>query len=404
MRRRILLMVLLPFVTVPTACKNADDKAATAPPPAAAVAPDLSAIAKSIVQRTAAVKEGDIVLVSGSPRDLELLEDIVIEVQKVGCSALLSMGTERMARRSLDDVPETYDSKEQKWGRLIQSNVDVIIDVDGTETAGLLEHVPPARIAARALAGAPNAEIHSRRGVRTAFVGNDLYPTHERAARFGISRDQLAAFFWGALNADFEDIRANARYVQDAIASAKELQITDPNGTSIRVGIAKKNWFVSDGVMTEESIKRKDVSKYLPAGEIYTLTDPGTAEGVIVQKKFTWGSKTIDNVTFKVAGGKLVSMTAPAGLGPAQAAYDAEVSPRKGELSVIDFGINPGIRASAASNLRTWVPEGMVSFSFGGDLWAGGTNTAPFGIGTFLANATVKADGRVIIENGNIKR
>src|SRR5436305_8536678 len=45
---------------------------------------DLKQLAQRIVTQSAGVKEGDVVLISGAVRDMELLDDIDIEAQKAG--------------------------------------------------------------------------------------------------------------------------------------------------------------------------------------------------------------------------------------------------------------------------------------------------------------------------------
>jgi hypothetical protein len=45
----------------------------------------------------------------------------------------------------------------------------------------------------------------------------------------------------------------------------------------------------------------------------------------------------------------------------------------------------------------------MVSVGTGNNMWAGGTNNATGAAGGHLAGATVKVDGRTIVENGVLK-
>jgi hypothetical protein len=45
----------------------------------------------------------------------------------------------------------------------------------------------------------------------------------------------------------------------------------------------------------------------------------------------------------------------------------------------------------------------MVSVGTGNNIWAGGTSNAVGGIDGHLAGATVKIDGKTIVENGVLK-
>ena len=76
---------------------------------AAAQAPDLQAVARNLVQ-AGMVKTGDKVLITGSVRDAALMEDIAIATMKAGGQPMIALGSERLTRRSYDDVPASYDS------------------------------------------------------------------------------------------------------------------------------------------------------------------------------------------------------------------------------------------------------------------------------------------------------
>ncbi len=67
-------------------------------------APDRRAVARNLV-RAGMVKQHDKVLITGSVRDAQLMEDIAIEAMKLGAETLISVTSDRIARRSYDEVP-----------------------------------------------------------------------------------------------------------------------------------------------------------------------------------------------------------------------------------------------------------------------------------------------------------
>jgi aminopeptidase len=373
---------------------------AAAPP---SVVPDLDAIAANLV-RSARVAEGDVVLIIGSVRDLELLENLVIEVQKLGGSPLLSIGSERVARRSFDEVPERYDTLPPQWMRISSSEADVIILVDQSETPDLLAHVPPSRIQARGRAVTPFNREALRRGVRTVEVGNGLYPTHARAARFGLTRDELAAYFWNGLAADPAMLLERGQQLRPILAASREVRVTHPNGTDVTFQLDTRDIFINDGAISEadQAAGGVNVLKYLPAGEIYARVRPGTGTGRVVADHYSFQGADIPGLTFELANGEITSISAPAGVEPLLAAYGTLRDGRE-RLTVFDIGLNPGVPATPGSRVLTFVPAGMVTLFFGNDSWAGGTNTPPFSISPYLSGATVTIDGRVIVENGALQ-
>ncbi len=72
-------------------------------------------LAQKLVTQCGAIKEGEIVMVIGSVRDNELLEDIVVNVRKQGAFPLLVIGSDRMTRRMFTEVPVKYDTQTPEW-------------------------------------------------------------------------------------------------------------------------------------------------------------------------------------------------------------------------------------------------------------------------------------------------
>src|SRR5581483_6420855 len=69
---------------------------------------DLDALAAKLVTQSARVREGELVQVAGSPKDAEVMEDLAVQVRKQGAFPLLTLTSDRLARRLYDDVPEKY--------------------------------------------------------------------------------------------------------------------------------------------------------------------------------------------------------------------------------------------------------------------------------------------------------
>lgn len=363
---------------------------------------DLQALAAKIVTQSAGVKEGEVVLVNGGVRDLELLENIVTEVRKVGGEPLLTIGTERIAKKSFTDVSEKYDSKEDKLGMAFAKIVNVSINVDSGETEALLADIPPARLAARAKAGEPVAKEFIANKVRSVSVGNGLYPTEWRAKRFEMPLDAFSKLFWEGVNTDYTALQATGEKARTAL-TGKEIEITHPNGTNLKVAIESKPAYISDGVISADDIAKGNFEVFLPAGEAAVITAANSGTGKFVVEREYFNGKEIRNLTYNFENGKLTSM---AGEGEGFAAMKADYDARgagKELLGFVDLGINPSYTLAPNSKYGNWVSAGMVSIGTGGNAWAGGTNTIGGGVVGQLPGATVKIDGRTIVENGVLK-
>jgi aminopeptidase len=381
---------------------------AVAPAPAAAPrkAPtDLEQLAARLVSQSAGITTGELVLISGGAQDQELLENIAVHVRKVGAFPLVTLSSDRLAKRLFFDVPDKFDSQADTMGLKLAENFNAIISVNSNLDEGIFASADPKRQAARAKASQPVAELFLKRKVRQVEVGNGLYPTTWRAKRFGMSEEELTRTFWDGVNVDYSNLSARAEQVKGVLGGGNEIQITDPNGSHLKVRIQGRPIYSSDGIISREEAQKGGAasSVYLPAGEVYVTPVPGTAEGKIVRPREYFQGREIENLTLTFAGGKLTSLTGSGpGFEPLKALYDA-AGEGKDLFAVVDLGINPNVKLPASSAVGTWVPAGTVTVGVGNNIWAGGDNKAPYGYFVSLPGTTVTLDGRPIIDKGEPK-
>ena len=75
-----------------------------------------------------------------------------------------------------DDVPAKFDAVPPALDLKLAGFISAVIAVDYNESPGVLEGIPPSRIAARAKAAAPVGALARKRGVRQVNMGNDCIP------------------------------------------------------------------------------------------------------------------------------------------------------------------------------------------------------------------------------------
>jgi leucyl aminopeptidase (aminopeptidase T) len=365
---------------------------------------DLEKLAERLVTQSAGVKEGEVVLISSGPENIELLEDIAVQVRKAGAFPLVTVGTDRMSKRMYTDVPEKYDSQTDAGDLKLAEVVNVTINVGRNSAEGLFADADPKRMAARAKANEPVVDAFIKHNVRSVEVDNGLYPNDWLAKRYGMSGDDLSNTFWGGVNVDYTDLQARGAQVSAALAQGNEIHITDSGGTDLKVRVQGRKYGVSDGIISADDAKTAaGQSVYLPAGEVYVAPAPGTAEGKVVRAKDYFNGKEINNLVMTFSAGKLTSIT---GSGPGfdlmKAAYDA-AGEGKDLFAVVDFGINPNVKLPANSSIATWVPAGTVTVGVGNNVWAGGDNKTVYGYFVSLPGTTVTLDGKAVVEAGQLK-
>ena len=362
------------------------------------------ALAQKLVNQCANIHEGEFVLISGGIRDFELLEDIVINVGKKGAFPILTMGSDRMTRRWVTEVPPKYDSQTPEGDIKLFGFITAMISVDYNETVGLLSDIPAERLVTRGKAYEPVNELIMKRNIKGVNLGNGLYPNEATAKQFGLTIKELSDLFWKGVNVDYTKLEATGKALQTKFSGGKEVQITNPNGTDLKVRIEKRPMIVSDGVLSADDLKKGFATSqvYLPAGEAFLAPVPGTAEGQIIVDRHFYQGKEITGLALTFKAGKMTSMTAKSGLESLKKMYDA-AGAGKEEFAFVDLGINPNVLVKPGSKLLAWMPAGMVTVGIGNNVWAGGENKIPYSLACFLPGSTLKLDGKAIVENGVLK-
>jgi leucyl aminopeptidase (aminopeptidase T) len=370
---------------------------------AAAQSSDLQAVASNLV-KAAMIKTGDKVLIAGSTRDEALMEHLFIETMKAGGQPLISLGSERLFRRSYDEVPASYDSLPPSLNLAIANTFDVQIILDIGEADDILAGVPQERQAARAKAAAPVTQAFFQRNIRTVNLGNGLYPTAALSRRLGVPQPELASAFWKGVGVAAQTLRTNGEALRTTLAGAKKITLTHPNGTNVTFAVDAGRSFVSDGAITPEKIKQGGgaASTWLPAGELILPVVAGTAEGKVVIDKTLWNGQEVRGLTLSYRNGRLTSMTAASNIDALTARYEA-AGGGKDQFGWIDIGLNPETRLPVGTGRIVWTAPGAVSVGLGDNRAFGGTNASDFGLAAQLAGATVKADATIIVENGTLK-
>lgn len=373
------------------------------PAPAAVAHPDFKAVAASLV-KAGMIKPGDRVMISGSARDADLLEDVAVETMKAGGQPLITLGSEQLSRRSYDEVPASFDTQPQTLGVGLVNLFDAQILVDVGEADSVMQGVPATRLAARAKAGQAVTEATTKRGLRTVNLGNGLYPTATLAQRLGKSQAELADIFWKATAVPPETIRAKGESVRADLAHAKQITIASANGTNITFVVMGAKGVLSDGGITPEKVKEGGfaATTWLPAGELIMVVANGTAEGKVVIDKALVQGTSVEGLTLTFAKGKLVSMTATAGLDAFKALYDASGG-AKDQFSSIDIGLNPAVNLPTTTGRIVWMAPGTITIGVGENASLGGVNVTDFSFSGALAAPTLTADGKTIIAAGTLK-
>ena len=366
---------------------------------------DLKGIAERIVADCAGVREGDLVLVTGDVRDLDLVENLGIAAARHGASPLQLVGRERTGVRYFTEVPEKFDGTRAAFALQLAAIPTVMIEVESLTEPGLYKAIPATRFATVGKAYRPFGETLMKRGVRRVYIGNGLFPTAATAKILRVSEANSRKFLGCTRHRPQTDpgerYRGGGR-IRRSKAGSRDAS----DGTDLRFGVEGRPVILSDGVITPEQAAKGGASAmlYLPAGEAQVAPVPGTAEGKVVIDRMDWGIGPIENLSWTFRAGKLVAYTAKP-----SPAYDRwkeiyEAAPAgKDAFAGIDLGLHPGVKSPPGKPFLSYIPAGMVSLFLGDDTGAGGTNATSYISTGFLPGATVEIDGKPLVAKGQLK-
>ena len=389
-RRLLLLTVLTPCL------------AAAAPPKAT----DFAATADKILGDVLGVKPNEVVAIDAEPSDLAMVEALYVAIGQRGALPLTRIEWPQMHKKWLQAVPEANDATRASMEEKLIPLVDVRIFIERADDPSLFKDVAPARITAYEKTLTGLGEKRMQRKTRTVWLGNGLTPSKANAKQLNLTEAELSAVFWAGVGTDYRALASRAEAVKAAVPETRQLVITTPGGTNLKLRLKSKTLGVSDGVITPEEVKEGGARllTWLPAGEVYALIDPSSAEGKIVVTRHVFEGEDVKDLTLTIEGGKVTGMTAKPSKAFDRLKQLFEGSPAgKDRLSVLDFGVNADVKAPKGKQLLSFVPAGAVTFFVGRDIWAGGTNSTTFDMPLFLPDSTVTADGKPVVEKGELK-
>ncbi len=129
-------------------------------------------IADILVKRCAAIQSGELALITGGAQDQQLLEDIAVEIRKLGAHPLIALGSDRLSRKLITDVDARFDRQEPAFSMKLADIVDAIINVDFSERPDLWADIPSQRLIDRRKSMQAVDETMLQRGVVQVELGN----------------------------------------------------------------------------------------------------------------------------------------------------------------------------------------------------------------------------------------
>ncbi len=269
-----------------------------------------------------------------------------------------------------------------------------------------VQEIPPARHHAAALPKAVAARMN-KADLIMALTRMSLAHCPERleAARHGARFLSMPFYDWDlledeALRVDFEAQAPVARAVTRAFTEGRQVRVTTPAGTDIRLDITGRRGNCCPGVVKEPG----DLGSP-PDIEANVSPLESCSEGVVVVD----GSIPCPEigllrtpVTLEVRSGRIQRFESQ------EQAYERilngmfeKASSKRRVLAECGVGLNPSARLRGVM-LTDEGALGCVHFGFGSNHTVGGENAVDFHLDFVFRNARVNVDGRDILKDGEV--
>ena len=338
------------------------------------------------------VQPGELVLVRDGAGDPAILREILLAVEAVGATPLIepvdAVYLERLLAQGDPAHLARWDQHRLAWVQ----RLDRIIRLAGAEAD--FATVPPAAVQAwgRAIARLIVVEEERRQPFLMVAV-----PDARRAQALGMTVADLEAAVLPAIAVPAEELRAEIARVLRTVQGARTLTIRTGAGCELRLARGDRPWLTDDGVIDEADRAGGAAVSNLPAGSIYSTVIEGATAG----RLWLAEAGVARDVTLHFQEGRVVDIEAHVGGAELGAMFDRH-SGESRRISHVGIGLNPYLHRAIGWVLVDEHRHGTVFVAFGENRYLRGQNASSLNVDFCVPRATVHADERVIVREGQV--
>jgi leucyl aminopeptidase (aminopeptidase T) len=353
---------------------------------------DWSRMARLIVHQALQTQAGERVLIHADPTYFPALtEQVRIEVNRAGAVELATVmlhppGLERVRRqlRRREDPGLRQQEDAAMAGIFALADIYLWLPTTWAYNLGQTEEI---------LTTWPGRSIHFHWIMDPVDAG--LFRT-------------LSECYDRALYLDYPALTARQRRVIEALRTST-VQITDARGTDLRFELRDAHFHLGNGDASKVFIdgyarsgSARDREVELPCGAIRTVDITG-AEGVVVTPPETFAGREVGRLRIEFRRDRITRITSEHHRAWVEAVWGTETGDRD-RIGEFNLGVSPALRMIPGVSYIPYYGygAGIIRLSLGDNAESGGRNRSSYHHWLFLTDATVKANGRPIIEQGEL--
>jgi aminopeptidase len=324
--------------------------------------PDYQSIAEKVVGQSLAVKSGEVVIVSGTPAELELIEALVVEIAKAGGHYSIDLELPTADHRVLLETPVEYLQMLNPYP-LFQARVaDCYIYAASLQDPTLFSDVPEEKLAAIRSKNMVLREAFKRVKNRAVYIGQTGgIPSESYAELVGMNYADMLDNFWKGIDTDYELMRVDGEVLKNYLKPGSVIRVSSKEGTSLTFKLASLDARTNCGNCSQINTEGGMTATWLPAGEVYSCVDPTSANGVLVIPHHFYLGEVITNLTISFENGLISNLTGEGNIDKLVEAINSNVITNNC-LSLVDIGINRDRTYAKGSPYASWEMAGMLTF------------------------------------------
>jgi len=333
---------------------------------------------------------GELILVQDIADRPDVLQDVLLAIEKVGATPLPAIAPVNYVERMLAEAPQSYledwDHHRRQW----LEKVDRVLTFSGSGID--FGNVPEAAVEAwsRAVGRLERLQEERRLPELLAAVPHAL-----QAQKLGMSLDELEQRVVPALAVEIGVLQNEIERVLHAVGSRQSLMIRSGERCELRMERGDRPWLKDDGYIDAEDRSRGAIVSNLPAGSIYTTVIEEATQGELCLARMG----AAEEVILQFAEGRIVGLEAIRGADAARAEMDRYLGERIGHIGI---GLNPRVETPIGWTLVDDHLYGGLFVSVGENRYMGGKNASSINVDFPLMDCSLIAEDKEIVSAGEV--
>lgn len=357
---------------------------------------DLKEIAQRLIHRQMRVKKGEVVKLSGGLHNKEFIEELAVEIRKVGAFPMITISWDSLEYRMINETDQEMLDADPHHRVKIEEFTDCIISFPGAKDPRLFSNICSDKMRTLGQASSQIQEANVNRGARRVGAG---WPSQETADVYGLSLEQFEKRFWDAATADPFIIYDTCHQVHDFLQNKDNVHITCKNGSDLSFSIKSRRINMDDGVISDKDVEIGDITSNFPYGEVYCAPIEETVQGQVVYPVVFSKGQRIENLRLFFENGLLVNSEASMNHNLFLDAMDMSTGD-KNRIGELGIGTNPNVTSPCGYLLLDEKIYGSIHLALGENRNYGGKNVSSLHWDMVVLNPTVHFDNQPLIIDG----